>query len=157
MPLLQPPAPPAAAKNPLDEFDPNAAKPKHPFATYCPGRYNGGSFKVHSTRAHGLSALNFQHSGVLYEYENGLWVERARFESIQFRAENCDACGLSTMEHPQSRYHDRSTGRWETKIHYDRPRRNVIRQVFERNSHGKLVDPLKVLSLCPGCHSGMGY
>lgn len=141
----------APPQNPLDDFDPND-KPKHPFATYCPSRWNGGSFKLHSARAHALAALKNQRYGTLYEFVGGKWTEVARFEHPEFRKDRCDACGRNTMEY-LTRY-DYQTKQTVTMT--DRPKRNVISQVFERHN-GRLVDPLKVLALCPGCKSGLKY
>lgn len=140
--------------NPLDAFDPNA-KPKYPWATYCPGRYSrgGGPFKIHSALAHAMAALKAQGSGVLYEYgPNNRWVEVIRINPVAFRPERCGACGRSTMEHPSSYNYQKQVRETRT----DMPKRNTIRQVVERKN-GKLVKPLNVLSLCPDCARGMGY
>lgn len=139
--------------NPLDAFDPNT-RPGEPYATYCPSRWNGGKFKMHSSRAHGLSALRSQGHGVLFEFSDGKWVERVRFEHPEHRPTRCGTCRSDTMRFHTRREH--VNGTWVTKDRTDLPKHNVIRPFFERRN-GKLVDPLNVLYLCPDCRSGLGY
>lgn len=138
--------------NPLDAFDPNVST--DPWATYAPGRWTGGSFKAHKNRANAMNAMaNHKNGCVLYEYVGGKWVERARFNSREFRAQTCDGCGMSTMG-PGHKY---VSGQGYIKD----PSKMVNKAsvVLERrNGRGsKLVEPLNVLNLCRGCYDGMGY
>lgn len=147
------PAPIQPPKSPLDEFDPNE-RPQHSWATYCPGRWQT-KFKLHAARGHAINALVNQRSRALYEFEGGKWVEKARFESMQFRPTTCGHCGVTTMQWLQRR--DPATRQMVDIT--DRPKRNVVRLVFERKGggRGKLVEPLNVLNLCPDCCRGLGY
>jgi hypothetical protein len=146
-PIYQPP------KNPLDEFDPND-RPQHPFATYCPSRFNGGKFKLHATRAHALSALNNQKVGSLYEWSSGRWEKLVQVDPVAFRPDRCESCNTGTLKHVETWDYTLSPPQRVPRT--DLPKRNTIQQVFERRN-GRLVEPLKVLSLCPDCRSGLGY
>lgn len=144
---------PNPPQNPLDDFDPNVSS--DPWATYAPGRWNGGMFKAHKSRANALNAMaNHKHGCILYEYVNGLWVERARFDAPPFRKDKCDSCGLTTMR-PAKRYVSGKGYQPDPSAPYV----NEANLALERRGGrgGRLVEPPNVLTLCDACWDGMGY
>lgn len=135
--------PPQRPTNYLDEFDPNAMA--EPYATYTYGRRP--HFKLHLKLAHATTACtNNRRSGVvLYERRGDRWVVIARFEPRYYSGDDsyvptrCDGCSLPTLE-PSPR--DPSV------------KRNKGEQQFDRRQ-GRLVKPLRVVFLCPGCRRGI--
>lgn len=147
------PAPVKPPQNPLDDFDPNDRdKGAPPWATYCPSRYTQ-KFKTHRNRGHAINGMrnNSYSGGVLYAFENGKWVERARFQTRDFLPSNCQTCGQSLLvdeEHWDYQQRKRvKTGRKVVEAH----------QEFERDPSGKIKSPENVLVLCGGCRKGLGY
>ena len=150
--LSGPVAPPL---NPLDKFDPNS--PKEPYGTYAPGR--SPAWKVHTSRASALSALNQQrgYGGCsLYKLEQGKWVEVCRFQPRAFMRPTCDGCSRSLLV-DEEKYMRNPQGGWT----YQKTGRKIVsaHQLFERERgrRSKLSHPLTVLTLCDGCKTGMGY
>lgn len=122
----------------LDKFDPNEHHRKHPFATYVPSR-RGSSFKVHTTRANALAAMQYSRYGmnsILYQWNDGQgWVEVIRFDDEK-KPTNCDLCGTNMVEPwPHSKTGTRNTGA----------------QRFLRKPGGKLFDPLTLQTVCKSC------
>lgn len=82
----------------LDEFDPNVKKgPKAPrWASFIPSRSTAPKFKIHMQRNHALNAFSDQPDGILYEWVDGKWVERVRFEGWE-KSPTCDDCGTNLL------------------------------------------------------------
>lgn len=137
----------------MDDFDPNDRdKGAPPFATYCP--YRSPKWRTHSQRGHALNALHNQAAGysggVLFTYEGGLWVEVVRFQPHGFLPSRCDGCSSSLLV-DETKWDRNTSQRIKTG-------RRVVKakQVLQRHN-GRLADPLRVLVLCQGCQTGMGY
>lgn len=96
----------------LDDFDPNDRKsPQAPtWATYIPSRRTK-PFKVYVNRGHALNAFQYQPDGILYEFVDGGWVERARLEGFQ-PADYCDDCGTYLLKEGYGGWRNNGYVKW---------------------------------------------
>lgn len=120
----------------LGDFDPNT-KPTYLWATYCPGRWNGGKFKTHAQRGYAMSAFANHSSGIVYHWEGGRWQEVLRKDN-GLKPERCNMCGTSTVSQ-ETAYNGR------TFI------RNRVKFVVRRDQNGKLLKVLSGEWRCPDC------
>jgi hypothetical protein len=136
-------------KSYLDDFDPNDMP--EPWATYTIARTP--HFKLHRTLGAATSAMaHHKRAGiVLFERENGRWVPRARFERPHYGDPDasllpqvCDYCRQSTRV-PRQPFQSDSSAAY-----------NAATQFLER-VNGKLVKPLRVITLCGPCAGAGDY
>jgi hypothetical protein len=118
----------------MDTFDPNV-EPEGEWATYIP-RWRG-AFHVHKTRAAALRSCNprFALSSILYNKQNGRWVEIERHDMRDPEPTNCELCGKP-----------RKYGAIGSMFNYfDNLQRRWVKK------RGRVVDPPRSAWMCYDC------
>lgn len=136
----------------FSDFDPNKPDLGHPWATYIPHWRPGMAFKTHRQRGHALSRVTQNRQCKLYTLRSeGGWDEVLVKDNTHM-PEHCDGCGHTMLEF---------VGRYDYQRHQRVPDGsgktfNAGKQYLVRERN-RIVDPLRLITLCPQCARGMGY
>lgn len=132
---------PIMPQDPFVAFDPNnLAKSGDVWATYTTARRTP-TFKVHEKRQYALAAFREHSPCKLFELVNGRWEERA-CKHHSTKSDRCDVCRVNLVYArpgvPNARQHNHGY------------------QVFDRTPNRKLIEPLRLVTVCYDCKRDRG-
>ena len=122
------------------DFDPNKpSKGRQPIW----GVYDGVRFKTFGSRGPALNKVKVNYAAKLYEFINGVWVERAH--KRQSPGQVCDNC-QGTVMGPNQRYD------YQQHVMVEIPGRERNWGTWEwTRERGKITDPPQLLWVCRDC------
>jgi hypothetical protein len=132
------------------EFDPNLPT-GHQWATYIDGWQRNSAFKTHSKRGHAIGRVTTNRRCKLYSWKpEGGW--KLEFVKDQERMpRQCDSCHQDMdvdKQPPTYSMHYRATTADGVKL---------AAAQYVAKEKGKTALPLRIVTLCHPCATGMGY